>query len=140
MIIIQIPGFLVGLAIVVFTLISELKTFVLPRSAPDPISRLVFTYIRRLFNVRLHWTKTYEASDQIMAYYAPISLLMLVPAWLTLILLGYTVMFWAVLGGAWDAAAWHHAFRSSGSALFTLGFEPMQGAFVTALSFSESAI
>ena len=136
----QIVFFVLGVNITVFALSSEVKTFVLPRSAPDPISRIVFTIIRRVFNLFLHWAKTYETIDQVMAYYAPISLLMLVPAWLTLVLLGYTAMFWSVLYGTWDGQAWYHAFRASGSALFTLGFEPVQGAFTTFLTLSEAAI
>jgi hypothetical protein len=129
-----------GVTLVAATLLSEIKTFVLPRSAPDALTRLVFIIVRRIFNVPLHRIKTYEGRDRLMAYYAPIALLMLVPAWLTLVLIGYTAVFWAASAGVWDAEAWYRAVRLSGSALFTLGFEPVEGYWLTLLSYSEAAI
>ena len=138
--IIRLLMFLTGMLLVAATLFSELKTFVLPRSAPDTLTRFVFIAIRWLFNIRLHWAKTYEARDQVMAFYAPIGLLTLVPTWLALVLSGYTAMFWAVTATDWSAAAWYHAFRLSGSALFTLGFEYLPGFVITILAFSEATI
>jgi len=114
--------FIAGMLLVADTLFSEIKTFVLPRSAPDPLTRFVFIYIRHLFNILLHRAKTYEDRDHIMAYYAPVSLLALVPVWLILVLAGYTAIFWAASAGTWDGAAWYHAVLLSGSALFTLSF------------------
>jgi hypothetical protein len=140
MIIVRIFLFLLGLLLVISTLFSELKTFVLPRSAPDPLTRFVFIFIRRLFNLPLHWIKTYEGRDRLMAYYAPVGLLTLVPAWLVLVMVGYTAMIWAVPASPWDGPGWYHAFRLSGSALFGLGIEPLRGFWLTLLSFSEAAI
>jgi len=140
MLFIQILFFVLGLLLVIATLFSELKTFVLPRSAPDWLTRFVFIIIRRLFSIPLHRAKTYESRDRIMAYYAPIGLLTLVPAWLAMVLAGYMAMFWAATANAFDLPSWLRAFRLSGSALFTLGYEPVSGFGLTLLSFSEAGM
>lgn len=76
---IRILAFLVGLLIVVLTLFSALSTFVLPRSARSQLNRIVFGLLRRLFAIPLHFTTTYSQRDAIMAYYAPIGLMLLLP-------------------------------------------------------------
>src|SRR4030065_733515 len=44
--------FLLGTLLVAFTLLSAIKTFVLPRAAPDTLTRLVFLTARRICNLR----------------------------------------------------------------------------------------
>jgi hypothetical protein len=127
--------FILGTALIVTTLLSAVKTFVLPRSAPDQIVRLVFVAIRRVFNFRLKWTHTYAGRDRVMAYFAPVSLLTLVPAWLALILSGYACMFWAL-----GRTTLYEAIQLSGSSLLTLGFAAAIDLPRMLLSFSEALI
>ncbi len=128
-------AFLAGLIIVALTLFSAISTFVLPRSSRSPLTRLVFSLMRKVFNLLLHFTRTYKRLDAIMAYYAPISLMMLLPAWYLLIALGYAAMYWALgVGNFIDA------FRLSGSSLFTLGFAASSGFWQSALVFSEAML
>jgi hypothetical protein len=134
MLIIRPLVFILGLALVASTLTSAIRTFVLPRSAQDQITRAVFVVIRRLFSVRLRWARTYAERDQVLALYAPIGLLTLPPAWLALVLLGYMGMYWALGVPFWNA------FRASGSSLLTLGFETVSGLPGTILMFSEATI
>jgi hypothetical protein len=56
-------------------------------------------------------------------------------AWLTLVLAGFTLIFWGT-----EHAAWRAAFELSGSSLFTLGFAHSQHLAATALDFVEAAI
>jgi hypothetical protein len=135
MIILRVLIFTLGAALVSVTLLSAVKTFVLPRSAPDQIVRVVFVAIRRAFTLRLRWTGSYAQRDRVMAFYAPVSLLALLPAWLALVLVGYTGMFWA-LGGQSS----HESLRVSGSSLLTLGFAATDDLPRTILSFSEATI
>src|SRR5437588_544981 len=132
---VSILTFFVGLIIVIITLASAIRTFVLPRSAPDPIVRPLFVQTRKLFNVIGTLMTTYEQRDSMMALYAPITLLLLLVVWLALIILGYTFMFRA--DGISD---WLIAFKTSGSSVFTLGFAPVDDLSATLLSFSEAAI
>jgi hypothetical protein len=127
--------FLVGLLIVILTLFSALSTFVLPRAARSQLNRIVFGLLRRVFEFILHFAKSYERRDAIMAYYAPIGVLLLLPAWYLLILLGYAAIYWAL--GVGDLFA---VIRLSGSSLFTLGFDISKTPIVTMVVFSEAML
>jgi hypothetical protein len=128
--------FLAGVGLVAWTLFSAVRTIVLPRSAPDQLTRLAFVGVRRfLLALPLRWARTYEQTDRILAFYAPIGLLALLFTWLAIILTGYAGMFWAT-----GAPTWYEAFKESGSSLLTLGFAPIEGWGATLLAFSEAAI
>ncbi|HUP27505.1 MAG TPA: hypothetical protein VM409_03645 [Chloroflexia bacterium] len=131
----RIIAFVVGAAIVVRTLSSAIQTFVLPRSANDRITNIVFRATWSLFRLRMKHVTAYKDRDRIAALYAPIGLLLLPAIWLTLVLVGYMLMFWAI-----GARSWEEAFRESGSSLLTLGFSVVDGFPSTLLAFSEAAI
>ena len=109
--------FIVGLSIVVRTVFSAVQTFVVPRSARDKLTTLVFRFARRIFDIPLRKTTTYEQRDRIMAYFAPIGLLMLPPVWLILVAAGFTLMYWAI----GNVGSFEQAIKVSGSSLLTLG-------------------
>ena len=125
--------FVAGLATVLLTLFSALSTFVLPRAARSQLNRIVFGLLRRCFEAILHLVKSYQRRDAIMAYYAPISVMSLLPVWYLLILLGYAAIYWAL--GVREVFA---ALRLSGSSLFTLGFEISKTPPVTVVVFTEA--
>jgi hypothetical protein len=127
--------FLLGFAAVILTLSSALSTFVLPRAARSQLNRIVFGLLRRLIDFILHFAKSYRRRDSIMAYYAPIGLLLLLPTWYVLILAGYAAMYWAL--GVGDLFA---VVRLSGSSLFTLGFDISKTPVVTVFAFSEAML
>lgn len=125
--------FLIGLTVIIMTLFSALSTFVLPRAARSQLNRIVFGLLRRVFEFLLRFARTYQQRDAIMAYYAPIGLMLLLPAWYLLILLGYAAVYWAVgFGDVFEAV------RLSGSSLFTLGFEISKTPLVTVIVFTEA--
>jgi hypothetical protein len=127
--------FALGSITVLLTISSAVSTFVLPRSARSQLNRLVFGLLRRVTDFVLHFVKTYRRRDSIMAYYAPIGLLLLLPTWYVLTLLGYAMIYWAL--GAGDLFA---VFRLSGSSLFTLGFDIAKTPVVTVFAFSEAML
>lgn len=128
-------AFAAGAIAVILTLYSALSTFVLPRSARSLITRVVFTILRAAFNFMLHFAKSYRRRDAMMAYYAPLGLMLLLPAWYLLIALGYSAIYWAL--GAADLAT---AVELSGSSLFTLGFAVPRGIAQSAWAFSEGML
>jgi len=132
---VQILVFVIGLLAVILTLFSALSTFVLPRAARSQLNRVVFGLLRRVFEFVLHFTKTYEQRDAIMAYYAPIGVILLVPTWYILISLGFTAMYWSLGAGGWLIS-----FRLSGSSLFTLGFANAEGLLLAIFEFVEAMI
>jgi hypothetical protein len=127
--------FLLGIVTVILTFFSALSTFVLPRAARSQLNRIVFGLTRRVFEFLIHFAKRYERRDAIMAYYAPISLMLLVPTWYALISLGFTAIYWSL--GAGD---WLTSFRLSGSSLFTLGFANAEGLFLAIFEFLEAML
>lgn len=135
MLILRVLFFVLGLVIVVGTLLSAVRTFVLPRAAPDPIVRVVFRTLRRLFELSLRRSRSYAERDRVMAFFAPIGLLSLLPVWLALVQVGYMGMFWAL-----GLGSWFEAFHLSGSSLLTLGFAGVEGLPQTILAFSEATI
>src|SRR3954467_9148689 len=88
--------FLAGATLVILVLLSAVRTFVLPRGVVNRLSRLVFVSMRALFNARLKLVKAYEDRDRILAYYAPVTLLLLPAVWLVGVGAGYTAMYWAL--------------------------------------------
>src|SRR6185312_4284130 len=91
--------------------------------------------IRRLFAVAAPPRKEFAARDRILAYYAPVSLLVLPVVWVAMIILGYTLLFWSVgAGDPWQA------FTESGSSMLTLGFIPPSGTGEVILAFTEATL
>ncbi|MCB0200793.1 MAG: hypothetical protein KDI03_12055 [Anaerolineae bacterium] len=128
--------FLLGLAIVVRTLVSALRTFVLARGARDRLTGWLFGVLRVLFNLLLRTAKSYERRDQIMAFYAPVALLLLLPYWLILTAIGFGMMYWATSVDT----LWATSFTLSGSSLLTLGFARDSLLIHDLLAFAEATI
>ena len=135
MILLQFLGFVAGAALVVTTVRSAIHTFVLPRSANVWLTSSVFRLMRAAFNLRLRKVQTYEQRDSVMAMYAPLSVLALLPVWLMLVGVGYSFMFWALGPGDWQ-----RDLSISVSALLTLGYATADGFVETLLMFSEATI
>ncbi len=127
--------FILGLGLATFTLVSAIRSFVLPRGVPDLITASVFKTVRYFFNLRVRHAQSYTERDHIMALYAPISLLSLPPVWLVLVLIGYMGMFWAL-----DLCSLKDTFLLSGSSLLTLGFANVHSVPQMILAFSEATI
>src|SRR5262249_61074094 len=131
----RILAFLAGLAIVLGTLYSAVRVFVVPRSENDKLARVVFLTMRHLFDTIMAPSRSYARRDRIMAFYAPVALLVMAAVWLLLVCVGYTVMFWAL-----GAHTLRDAFSLSGSSLLTLGFTPLRGISQTLLTFAGAPL
>jgi hypothetical protein len=137
---IRLPVFAIGVVVVFTSIRSAIRTFLLPRAAPDLVTEAVFGVLWRTFNIWSRRLPTYEERDKVMAYYAPIGILVLLVAWLSLVLIGYTLMYWAIDARVWDFDPWLAAFTLSGSSLFTLGYAPVSTLPEKILTFSEAAM
>ena len=132
---VQLLLFVLGLAVVAVALRSAISTFILPRSASDPLTNIVFLLVRQFFWLRLRGKSTYNERDRVMALYAPIGLLALPPAWLACVCVGYTLIYRAI-----GSPSWHEAFFTSGSSLLTLGNMPLTSVPESIISFSEATL
>lgn len=135
MLILRVIYFILGAITVAGTILSAIRTFVLPRAASARLTTIVFVTMRHLFNLRMRFADSYIERDRILAFYVPFSLLLLPIVWLSLALLGYTGMFWALGIEPWDAAL-----KLSGSSLLTLGFSNTNGVATTILAFTEAIV
>jgi len=127
--------FIAGLLLTGATVMSAVRTVILPRSAQSPLTRFTFRGVRVLFRIIGGRARSFGWRDRVWALFAPIGLLTLVAVWLTLITVAFTLMFWAV-----EQAGWARAYHVSGSSLLTLGFEGVSGVFLHTLSFIEAAL
>jgi hypothetical protein len=126
---------LLGVAIVVGTLLSAVKTVVLPRASPSIVTRLVFVTNRRIFNAFAPPRLSFAHRDRVLALYAPITLLLLPGVWVLLVLSGFTLVYW----GTWEGSLLR-SFEVSGSSLLTLGFLRPDRHGHVALTFVEATI
>ena len=124
-----------GLAVVLGTFASAIRTVVLPRGNAPRITRRVFRSMRRLFALRIGPRPTYERLDRVLAPFAPLSLITLVFVWLALIMVGYAGIYWGMGGRTFVDAV-----ILSGSSLLTLGFVHPQHIGSVLIVLSEAAV
>jgi len=132
---IDVVVFALGALVAARVILSSIRTFILPRAANDTVARIVFRTTRRAFDVVTGPSKPYERRDQLMAYFGPVALVVLPAVWLTLVLIGYAAMFWAI-----GVRPIHDAIGASGSSLLTLGFARPAVPGADLLAFSEAMI
>ena len=135
MIILQIILVVAGALLVVWTFMSAAKTFVVPRSKRQALTVFLFAVSFRFFDFFAQRRETYEEKDRIMALYAPLTLLMLVPFWLLLTAVGFALIYWAM-----GVRPLTEAYIISGSSLLTLGYAQFDNFFFHIASFSEAVI
>jgi hypothetical protein len=116
MVVLHVLAFVAGLGLALATLLSAVRTVVLPRAVGSVITRTLFVLMRRLFDLLAGPNRTYEARDRIRAYYAPLTLVMLPGLWIALIIVAFTAMMWGTGG-----PSLREAFLTSGSSVLTLG-------------------
>jgi len=114
---------------------SAVRTLVLPRAVQDSVSRILFRTLRAVYDLRLRHLSDYGSRDRLMAAFAPLGLLLMLPLWLAIVLLGFGGLFWA--SGVRPVG---RALVLSGSSLFTLGFERADGWLPMILTFTEATI
>lgn len=125
----------VGAAIALGTVLSAVATFVVPRGVAARLTRIVFRVVRRGFDARVRMARTYEAGESVMAWYAPLTLLLLVATWLMLVMVGFTAIFRGL-----GVPTWALAFETAGSSLTTLGFVPVEGLHRQTAAFVDAGL
>src|SRR6266566_1880900 len=128
MLVLQIIVFLLGLGIALSTLFSAIKQTVLPGRKKVRLSHAVFRNTYRLFRFVAVRVPSNELRDAIMAFYAPLSVMLLPLAWAILLIIGFTMMFWGV-----SEPSLGMALSLSGAAITTEGFLAPKGVAQTTL-------
>ena len=126
--------FLVGLAIVLAVGSSILRTLVVPRGVRSKLSAAVLTATLTAFRAVARRTPTYEARDAVLAYAAPVSVILMLMTWLAMLFVGFAFLLFA-----FSPLDWAASFREAGSSLFTLGFASTDRSQLTAVDFIAAA-
>jgi hypothetical protein len=124
-----------GAIVVLRTLLSAIRTVVVPRAQKAWLTRFHFVMVLRVFRLFARPSQPFEERDRIMALYAPIALVLLPAVWLLLIITGFAAIYWAI-----HEETLGESFVLSGSSATTLGFSRPEHDWVSALSFLEAAI
>ena len=120
-------GFAVGLVVVTTTLLSVAGTLVVPRAVNSPLSRAVERFLDIAFFLATKRVRSFERRDRILAWQAPMSLLVRLAVWLGMLVIGFAFLLLPSLKGHLG-----QAFSESGSSLFTLGYAaPASGGSTT---------
>ncbi len=132
MIVLRVLSLLGGL-IVTFAIVgSALKTVVLPQEGSPRLAQAVFALVYRLLVPR--W-RNEARTQQLRRMYAPVALVTLPLAWMVLMVMAFTLIFWGTGG-----LSLQQAFEISGSSLTTLGFKEPDTTSRIWLAFIEATI
>ncbi|MET0579239.1 MAG: hypothetical protein ABW122_11325 [Ilumatobacteraceae bacterium] len=126
---------LAGAVIVLLTLGSALLTVVVPRARMTRLTWFHFVWIRRVFVALASPRRPFAVRDRILAVYAPFALAALPGAWLTVVIVAFSFVFWGC-----GIDPYREALAVSGSSLTTLGFERPDGLVLEVISVIEAAI
>lgn len=126
---------ILGILIVVYVVITAMRTFILPRGENVFLSRMVFRGLRVLFLIVARRARTYEDQDRVLAYYSPTVLLALPFTYLTGVCLGFTLVNFAL-----SDMSFYDAFLLSGSSMLTLGYAPVTSFPLMIASFLNAGI
>jgi len=134
MVFLRIISGIFGLFVVIGTLISAIKTFIVPRGINVWLTAVTFRAIFFFFHLRVK-NASYEKRDHVMALFAPLTLFVLPLVFLVMVLIGYIFIYWAVA-----PQPIYHIFKLSGSSLLTLGYASVENPVFKLLEFSEAMI
>jgi hypothetical protein len=127
MTVVRVIGVLVGVAMVVSTTVTVMRTLVIPRASLGKVGRAVDRIVDKAFRLATLRMRDYKDRDTVLAGQAAAYLFFLLVVWLAAYTVGFALLLWPStrdLGGA---------FREAGSSIFTLGFDAPTGSGTTAV-------
>ena len=134
MIALRIAVAVLATVVLVRTLISAVRSFVVPRDEPTALTRAVFLVMRPPF---FFFAKRRDraAGHRIMRAYGPSALLVLPIIWIFITWLSFGGIFWAL-----DNHGIRTALEVSGSSVTSVGTFTAHGMFASLMSFGEAAL
>lgn len=135
MVLVHVLAFVAGVAIVTYTGFAALRTVVVPRAASTMINRVVFIGMRKVFDLLAHERRSFRDRDRLLALYGPLCLILLPFVWISMMIIGFTLILWAL-----NVEPLRQAFILSGSSIFTLGFAAPTSLPIDLIVFFEAMI
>jgi len=127
----EIVVFIAGAVLVLWVLLTAVRTVVLPRAVRAPLSWGVFGIVVAVFKFVAARRRSYEAQEGTLALVGPVGLLAVPVSWMVLVLAGFSAMFWATD----TALGVDGALNLAGSSMTTLGFTRAEGTGQHTLAF-----
>jgi hypothetical protein len=134
MIAVRILSAIVGLVLTVGTLGSVIRTVIVPRAVSSRLSAVLAWVVQGTATFLARMRSDYKERDAILAQGAPIFLVLRLVVWIGLLVLGFSLLFWATSG-----AAYAEAIRLSASSILPLGLTRARTGLDTGIAFMESA-
>lgn len=132
---IEVVAFAAGSAVVIVTVLSAVRTVVLPHGRSARLSRWVFITVRRALAAGELAPLGARKPQELRSLGAPLALVCLPMLWLTSALVGFTAIFWAL-----DTRPLTAAFKAAGSAMLTIGFFAVDDLARLAATFFAAAL
>jgi len=105
-----------GLGVLLLNAYSVITVLIVPRTATS-MARFPMRATRAVFRGLSGLGRTYATKDRILATSEPVALVVLLASWLSVAIVGFTLVNWGL-----DGTTWTRAFSEAGSSVFTLGF------------------
>ncbi len=128
-------AFAAGVVIIIFTVLSAVRSTILPRAATNRLSRLSISVVRAASRLWTGRSPTYESRDRIMAMFGPIVLLLLLLSWLLLTVVAYVLIYVAI-----GIHPFTKDIELSGSSIVTLGNVSATGLGGDLLTYTEAGL
>jgi hypothetical protein len=125
---------LLGAALLLLTLGSILRNVVVPRGFGSLLSRALWKSLRRLLTGLSFPVDRYERRDRLLAWLAPLVLVVELVCWLAGVFVAY-----GLLLHAFSTLNYAAALREAGSSMFTLGFASNSRSELNVLDFVAAA-
>ena len=117
------------------TFMSAIKLVVVPKGTSQKITRTVFTVVRGGMKLYARPSLPWAKRDHRLALYAPLALVLMPIVWVTLIIVGFAGVHWAL-----DPKSVGDAFYVSGSSMLTLGVMFRRNGPAAVSSFAQASI
>src|SRR5215469_14726544 len=127
-------GFAVGIALLLATASSVIKTLLIPRASRSAFGSALGWLVRGFFRKVTTRIEDLRQRERILAASGPTWLISLLVTWLASLYVGFALLLWPLKWGGFPAAL-----EESGSSIFTLGFVRPSGPAPSAVVFLAAA-
>ena len=124
-----------GIALFLVALVSIFRTIVIPRTLNSTLSLVVMAMVLFVARTLARFKRTYKGRDAVLAWSGPTFIFVILVTWLTLFIVAYGLMIFAVSPNA----TLGQSIRQAGSSLLTLGFASSPGSEQTIIDFLAAA-
>jgi hypothetical protein len=106
----------VGIIVLMANAFSVISVLIVPRPSRS-LAIVPMRGVRTVFRTLTRLSPSYESKDRILAISEPVALVVLLATWLSVTVIGFSLINWGI-----DSGSLSQAFSEAGSSVFTLGF------------------